>query len=141
MLDQLLTVSLYPYQKEGIRFAFEKGKSIIADEMGQGKTIQVISTAELMRKEKLIQSTLVICPTSLKYQWKREIERFTGQQVHVIEGLHHKCINQHQLDVPYKVISYNSACNDIKMLDKLETDLLIMDEVQRLKNAVGHPIL
>ena len=133
-LDKLLTVSLYPYQKEGIRFAFEKGKSIIADEMGLGKTIQAIATAELMRKEKLIQSTLIVCPTSLKYQWKREIERFTGQPVHVIEGLHHKRINQYQLDVPYKIISYNSACNDIKILGKLETELLIMDEVQRLKN-------
>ncbi len=134
MLDKLLTVSLYPYQKEGIRFAFEKGKSIIADEMGLGKTIQAIGTAELMRKEKLIQSTLIVCPTSLKYQWKREIERFTGQQVHVIEGLHHKRITQYQTDVPYKIISYHSACNDIKILGKLETDLLIMDEVQRLKN-------
>ncbi|MBO4719678.1 MAG: DEAD/DEAH box helicase family protein [Prevotella sp.] len=134
MLDKLLTVSLYPYQKEGIRFAFEKGKSIIADQMGLGKTIQAIGTAELMRKEKLIQSTLIVCPTSLKYQWKREIERFTGQQVHVIEGLHHKRIAQYQMDVPYKIISYNSACNDIKILGKLETDLLIMDEVQRLKN-------
>ena len=134
MLDKLLTTPLYPYQKEGIRFAFAKGKSIIADEMGLGKTIQAIGSAELMRKEKLIQSTLIICPTSLKYQWKREIERFTGQHVHVIEGLHHKRINQYQLDTPYKIISYNSACNDIKILGKLETDLLIMDEVQRLKN-------
>ena len=134
MLDKLLTVPLYPYQKEGIRFALEKGKSIIADEMGLGKTIQAIGTAELMRKEKLIQSTLIVCPTSLKYQWKREIERFSGQQVHVIEGLHHKRIHQYRLDVPYKIISYNSACNDIKILGKLETDLLIMDEVQRLKN-------
>ena len=134
MLDKLLTVSLYPYQKEGIRFAFAKGRSIIADEMGLGKTIQAIATAELMRKEKLIQSALIVCPTSLKYQWKREIERFTGKQVHVIEGLHHKRIDQYQLDVPYKIISYNSACNDIKILGKLETDLLIMDEVQRLKN-------
>ena len=134
MLDKLLTVSLYPYQKEGIRFAFAKGKSIIADEMGLGKTIQAIGTAELMRREKLIQSVLIVCPTSLKYQWKREIERFTGQQAHVIEGLHQKRISQYQLDVPYKIISYNSACNDIKILGKLDTDLLIMDEVQRLKN-------
>jgi superfamily II DNA/RNA helicase len=133
-LDQLLTVSLYPYQKEGIRFAFAKGKSIIADEMGLGKTIQAIGTAELMRRERLIQSALIVCPTSLKYQWKREIERFTGQQAHVIEGLHHKRVAQYQLDVPYRIISYNSACNDIKILGKLDTDLLIMDEVQRLKN-------
>ena len=41
-LDSLLSVSLYPYQREGVRFAFTTGKSIIADEMGLGKTIQAI---------------------------------------------------------------------------------------------------
>ena len=133
-LDRLLTTKLYPYQKNGIRFAFAKGKSIIADEMGLGKTIQAIGAAELLRKEKLIQSALIICPTSLKYQWKREIERFTGQHAHVIEGLNYRRIGQYGLDVPYKIISYNSACNDVITLGKLETDLLIMDEVQRLKN-------
>ena len=134
MLDGLLATPLFPYQKEGIRFAFAKGKSIIADEMGLGKTIQAIGTAELMMREKLIQSVLIVCPTSLKYQWKREIERFTGRQAHVIEGLHTKRVAQYQLDVPYKIISYNSACNDIKILGRLDTDLLVMDEVQRLKN-------
>lgn len=133
-LDKLLTVTLYPYQKEGIRFAFAKGRSIIADEMGLGKTIQAIGTAELMRREKLIQSVLIVCPTSLKYQWKREIERFTGQSVHVIEGALVKRLEQYKLDLPYKIVSYNSACNDIKATGKLQTDLLIMDEVQRLKN-------
>ena len=39
-LDTLLKTKLYPYQKEGIRFAFRAGKSIIADEMGLGKTIR-----------------------------------------------------------------------------------------------------
>lgn len=133
-LDHLLKVPLHPYQREGVRFAFEKGKSIIADEMGLGKTIQAIATAELMRKEKMISSVLIVCPTSLKYQWKRELERFTDQPVHVIEGLHLQRKEQYALDVPYKIISYNSACNDIKVLGSLSTDLLIMDEVQRLKN-------
>ncbi len=133
-LNGLLKVPLHPYQREGVRFAFEKGKCIIADEMGLGKTIQAIGTAELLRKERMVSSVLIVCPTSLKYQWKREIERFTGQAVHVIEGLHLKRMEQYALDVPYKIISYNSACNDIKVLGKLTTDLLIMDEVQRLKN-------
>ncbi len=47
VLGSLLKTTLYPYQKEGIRFAFKAGKSIIADEMGLGKTIQAIGTAEL----------------------------------------------------------------------------------------------
>ena len=65
-LDALLNANLYPYQKEGIRFAARAGKAIIADEMGLGKTIQAIGTAELLRKEGLIESVLILCPTSLK---------------------------------------------------------------------------
>ena len=133
-LDQLLHASLYPYQKEGIRFAIRAGKSIIADEMGLGKTIQAIGTAEFFRREGLVSSILILCPTSLKYQWKKEIERFTGAQVHVIEGGHNLRVKQYAAEAPYKIISYNSACNDIKILGSLHTDLLIMDEAQRLKN-------
>lgn len=77
-LDKILSVSLYPYQKEGVRFAYKAGKSIIADEMGLGKTIQAITAAEIFLREGMAESILIVCPTSLKYQWKREIEKFTG---------------------------------------------------------------
>lgn len=133
-LDQLLNAKLYPYQKEGIRFAAQASKAIIADEMGLGKTIQAIGTAELLRKEGLIGSTLILCPTSLKYQWRSEIKKFTGADVYVIEGTHLKRKESYNRPEPYKIISYNSACNDIKILGGLQTDMLIMDEVQRLKN-------
>ena len=70
----------------------------------------------------------------MKYQWKREIERLSGQEAHVIEGSHLQRRDQYNAPQPYKIISYNSACNDIKILGKLQTGVLIMDEVQRLKN-------
>ena len=133
-LDNLLKVKLYPYQKEGIRFAAKAGKAIIADEMGLGKTIQAIGTAELLRKEGLIGSVLILCPTSLKYQWRSEIKKFTDAEVFVIEGNHLKRKDAYNRPEPYKIISYNSAANDIKILGSLQTDMLIMDEVQRLKN-------
>ena len=133
-LDELLTVTLYPYQKEGIRFAAKAGKAIIADEMGLGKTIQAIGTAELLRKEGLVGSVLILCPTSLKYQWRSEIKKFTNAEVYVIEGSHLKRKEAYNRPEPYKIISYNSAANDIKILGGLQTDMLIMDEVQRLKN-------
>lgn len=133
-LDGLLKVKLYPYQKEGIRFAAKAGKAIIADEMGLGKTIQAIGTAELLRREGLIGSVLVICPTSLKYQWRSEIRKFTDADVFVIEGNHLRRKEAYNRPEPYKIISYKSACNDIKVLGGLQTDILIMDEVQRLKN-------
>lgn len=133
-LDELLKVTLYPYQKEGIRFAAKAGKAIIADEMGLGKTIQAIGTAELLRKEGLVGSVLILCPTSLKYQWRSEIKKFTDAEVYVIEGSHLKRKESYNRPEPYKIISYNSAANDIKILGGLQTDMLIMDEVQRLKN-------
>lgn len=141
-LDQLLTVTLYPYQKEGIRYAFERGRSIIADEMGLGKTIQAIGTAELLRREGLAEQILVVCPTSLKYQWQREIERFAKDTERspehpltlVIEGNPLKRKEQYASDVPYKIVSYNCMSNDVKMWGSLQTEVLIMDEVQRLKN-------
>ena len=102
--------------------------------MGLGKTIQAIGTAELLRKEGLIGSVLILCPTSLKYQWRSEIKKFTDAEVFVIEGNHLKRKDAYNRPEPYKIISYNSAANDIKILGSLQTDMLIMDEVQRLKN-------
>lgn len=133
-LDNVLSTKLFPYQKEGVRFACKNGRTIIADEMGLGKTIQAICTAEILRREKFIENILIVCPTSLKYQWKREIERFAQAETLVIEG--NPLIRQelYAADVPYKIVSYNTMCNDVKHLGQLQTDMLIMDEVQRLKN-------
>ena len=133
-LDTLVDATLYPYQREGIRFAASAGRAIIADEMGLGKTLQAIATAELLRREGFAESVLVVCPTSLKYQWKREIERFTHREVLVIEGLHTRRRGQYAMPQPYKIVSYNTICNDLKTMHSLECGMVIMDEVQRLKN-------
>ncbi|NDV64720.1 DEAD/DEAH box helicase [Bacteroides sp. 224] len=133
-VDGLLKTTLYPYQRKGILFAAKTGKCIIADEMGLGKTIQAIGTAELLKKEQLVQSVLILCPTSLKYQWKSEIERFTNSDAVVIEGNHIQRKKLYRSAPFYKIVSYNSACNDLKLMSSLHTDMLIMDEAQRLKN-------
>lgn len=133
-LDALLSVPLYPYQKEGVRFAVEKGRALIADEMGLGKTIQAIATAEVLRRNHLAESVLVVCPTSLKYQWKGEIERFTGADVLIVEGNALKRKQMYDQTTSYKVVSYNAMSNDVKQLGSLHTDMVILDEVQRLKN-------
>lgn len=151
VLNNLLTVTLYPYQKEGIRFAYKAGKSIIADEMGLGKTIQAIATAEIFLREGLAESILIVCPTSLKYQWKREIEKFTGgdriedvdeyiedgrvcPKVVVVEGNPSKREQLYKAKAVYKIVSYHAMANDVRLHGKLVTDVLIMDEIQRLKN-------
>jgi SNF2 family DNA or RNA helicase len=133
-LKDILHTTLYPFQKEAVRFAVRSGKCIIADEMGLGKTIEALATAEIFKRAGIISSALILCPTSLKYQWKKEIERFTDSSVLVIEGnqLHRK--QQHASHEFYKIISYNSVSNDIRLLGSLHSDMLIMDEAQRLKN-------
>lgn len=133
-LNTVLKTELYPYQREGIRAAFRAGRVIIADEMGLGKTVQALGTAELLKDKGFVGGVLIVCPTSLKYQWKREIERFTGSSVLVIEGNHLKRAKMYGAPEFYKIVSYHAMSNDIKQLGKLETDMLIMDEVQRLKN-------
>jgi SNF2 family DNA or RNA helicase len=134
VFDQLINAKLFPYQKEGVCFAASKGRCIIADDMGLGKTIQAIAATELLRKETGISAVWIICPTSLKYQWKSEIEKFTGLQSLVIEGNYIKRLEQYQSDVFYKIISYNTAVNDINDINATGPDLFILDEAQRIKN-------
>lgn len=134
VFNTLVNAELYPYQKEGICFAAEKGRCIIADDMGLGKTLQAIAATELLKKETGIASALIICPTSLKYQWKSEIEKFTGQQAWIIEGVFTKRIAQYRNDYFYKIVSYNTAINDIKEISAALADIVILDEAQRIKN-------
>lgn len=133
-LDHLLRVPLYGYQRAGVRFCAMAGRAILADEMGLGKTVQAIATAELLRREQFVGQVVVLCPTTLKYQWKREIERFTGATVIVIEGTPEQRREQLNTDVTYKIASYNSINQQLKELETLDADMIIMDEVQRLKN-------
>ena len=62
---------LYEFQKEGIKFGLErKGRILLADEMGVGKTVQALGIALLYKEEWPI---LIICPSSLKFVWRDEI--------------------------------------------------------------------
>jgi len=134
-LDGLVNAKLYPYQKEGVLFAFRAGRCLIADEMGLGKTIQAIAAAELYRRELGIGSVFIICPTSLKYQWRSEIGRFTGIQAHVVEGPAHKRREQYDdHEQVYKILTYNVVARDYPYLNAAAPDLVILDEAQRIKN-------
>ena len=127
-------VKPYVYQREGMEFAARRGRCILADEMGLGKTLQAIGTAALLHREGYISSVLIVCPTSLKYQWKREIKSFVGAEALVIEGSQPVRKELYDRQDAYKIVSYNSLNNDIKAMGALSVDMVIMDEVQRLKN-------
>ncbi len=134
IFKDLIKANLFPYQEEGVAFAAKAGRSLIADEMGLGKTIQAIATAELYKKEFQISSVIIVCPTSLKYQWQSEIHKFTNNKALVIEGFPHQREKQYQSDEFYKIVSYHTLKNDINAINKIDLDLVILDEAQRIKN-------
>lgn len=134
VLNNIIQANLFQYQKEGVLFAARAGRALIADDMGLGKTIQAIATAELLKKEFKISNVLIVCPTSLKFQWQSEIQKFTDNTVKVIEGLPHQREIQYNSEEFYKIVSYHTLKNDITAINKTEVDLVILDEAQRIKN-------
>jgi SNF2-related domain/Helicase conserved C-terminal domain len=133
--DQLLKTSLFDYQKQGALFAFKAGRALLADEMGLGKTVQAIAAAEMYRRELNLQKVLIVCPTSLKYQWKTEIQKFTESSVHIIEGHALKRKEQYEQSTAfYNIVSYHTVLYDGEKANRLQADLVILDEAQRVKN-------
>ncbi|MEI6060069.1 MAG: DEAD/DEAH box helicase [Bacteroidota bacterium] len=126
---------LFPYQKDGIDFALFRKATIIADEMGLGKTLQAIGTAILKKDIFGFTKTLVVCPASLKEQWKKEIEKFSNEKALVIEGLPEEREKQYQdKDHFFFIITYETVLRDHLLLNKTGIDFLILDEAQRIKN-------
>ncbi len=130
-----IKAELYPYQKEGVDFALFRKAVIIADDMGLGKTIQAIATAVLKKNIFDFKKTLVVCPASLKEQWKKEIEKFSDETALVIQGLPDERERQYQdKDHFFFIVNYETILRDHLALNKAGFDFLILDEAQRIKN-------
>ena len=134
VFNDLINTKMYPYQKSGVQRIIETGRILLADEMGLGKTIQAIAATEILAKYFGVGKVLIICPTSLKFQWKREIERFCGREAVIVEGLIHKRKELYSTGSFYKIISYGVCHNDMDFINGLNSDLVIVDEAQRIKN-------
>ena len=130
-----INAKLFDYQKEGVFFSLFKPANIIADEMGLGKTIQAIATAVLKKDIYNLNRTLVICPASLKYQWKQEIEKFCNEKAIIIEGTRDQRREIYTKSSAYFLISnYEAVMRDITIIYNDPPDMIILDEAQRIKN-------
>ncbi len=133
---------LRPYQKEGVAWlAFLRANGfggILADEMGLGKTLQVLA---------LIQSrarggrgadgapTLVVCPTSLVFNWAAEAAKFTPDlRVLALHGAQRHESFKEILQQDLVVTSYALLRRDAEQYRGLEFDTVVLDEAQHIKN-------
>jgi SNF2 family DNA or RNA helicase len=130
----LLKVALLPYQLDGIAFAAGTGRAILADDMGLGKTIQGIGTAELLSRQTDIAKVLVICPASLKSQWRAEIGRFSHRSCQLVLGSAKERSEQYKNSAFFTICNYEQVLRDILAIERVDWDLIILDEGQRIKN-------
>ncbi len=95
-----------------------------------GKTLQAIATALHLGCNKV----LVVCPASVKRQWCREIQKFTYKSCVVIEGSQKQREQQYTRDVTFFIINYELVMKDLLILNSKVWDMIIADEVSRIKN-------
>ena len=130
----LLKIDVLPYQLDGIAFAAGAGRAILADDMGLGKTLQGIGVAELLGREAAIRKVLVVCPASVKSQWRSEILRFSERDCQIVLGSAGERGAQYENGCFFTICNYEQVLRDILAIERAKWDLIILDEGQRIKN-------
>jgi len=142
MPDEIQT-SVRQYQIEGVTWLDRLQKmhlnGILADDMGLGKTLQAIVAITRYRQDGGKNPSIVVCPTSLVYNWQEEFHKFNPKlRVLPIDGvpLHRKeCIaSANEYDVI--ITSYTLLQKDVEEHEKIDFAYVILDEAQHIKNRL-----
>lgn len=122
----------YPYQLAGVQFAVNRPSTLLADEMGVGKTAQatgVINSTD-------VKDVLVICPASLKLNWMNELTGWLSKPARVVvlySTGKHRISGPENAPLTVYIVNYDIVGKmDLK---SRVWDLMILDEVHYLKNA------
>ena len=134
-----LKMILRPYQVAGyqwLNYLTEvKWGGILADDMGLGKTVQALSFLEYYRKENGKLKALVVCPTTLIYNWENEIKKFTPELTYKIHhGPLRTRLKEELENHEITITTYGTLRSDIKLLMSVALDYVILDESQAIKN-------
>ena len=135
--------TLREYQEEGLGWLFFLQKfgfgGCLADDMGLGKTVQVLALLTEHHARRNDKSSghpsLVIVPSSLLFNWRREAEKFTPH----LKVLEHSGIQrirkpEHLLKYGVVVTSYGTLRRDIAFMKDIEWEYAVLDEAQAIKN-------
>ncbi len=115
-----------PFQRAGVAYCLPRQNALIGDDMGLGKTIQALG---VINADPSIQHVLIICPASLRLNWKREAERWLVRTmtVGIVDGSFPK--------TNVVILNYDILHKYPKTLRSREWDLMICDECHYLKNG------
>lgn len=135
-----IQATLRHYQEEGVqwlerlRMMFLNG--ILADDMGLGKTLQaIVSLSQIPKKGR--GPSIIICPTSLLYNWKEEFHKFHPKtKVLVIDGIptYRKKLIETLSSYDVVITSYTLLQKDIEAYKEVAFTYAILDEAQHIKN-------
>jgi SNF2 family DNA or RNA helicase len=132
----MFTGTLKPYQVEAVAKMVSKQRILVAYEMGLGKTPMTIAAIEGLRDQELIaKPVLVLCLASLKYQWQKEVEKFTDQSALVIDGTPKQRAEQYAkvADYSYIIMNYEQVVNDWDEIKAYSLAAIICDEATAIK--------
>ena len=121
-------LSYLPYQKAGIAYAIKRSSTLIGDEMGLGKTIQAIGVINATAPK----TVLVVCPASLKINWKNEMTKWlvADRDIQIVNGGGEQIpANPDVIIINYDVLSKHKDA-----INARTWDLVIMDEAHYIKN-------
>ena len=140
-LDKKDEEILRNYQKDGVKWLYTLYKcdlgGILADEMGLGKSIQTICFIKQILKEKEDAKIMIVCPTSLVYNWKKEFDKFAPELKYTTVAetkSKRKEIMNHFDDYNVFITSYGLIRNDNDEYENREFELCVIDEAQAIKN-------
>ena len=120
------------HQKEAIQKLVENKKYILADDMGLGKTTSTIIAA----LESGAKKVLIICPATLKINWKREIENYSDRSIYIAEGKNFSTEHDFVI-INYDILKnfHDSKKKDDSQILSANFDLVVVDEAHYIKNA------
>ncbi len=135
-----IKATLRSYQMEGFQWLVSMHKvqfgCLLADDMGLGKTLQIITfLAYLYGKEGTSDSSLVVVPTSLLYNWKHEIEDFCPSlKIALIQGNKRERVSLLKTKADIYITTYGQLRNDLDAYSEHVFECVILDEAQTIKN-------